>query len=93
MTTFYHLTNVRTPLDATAQDMLTVLGRDYRLSLPIEADPIPDITPVPQATMVNNGIIGVYVSLDVVSREALRPHWPAGLMDLSARPSITPTDG
>lgn len=52
------------------------LGEDYRLSLPIEADPAPGITPVPQAEMLKNGIIGVYVTLESLSKPEMAPHTP-----------------
>jgi hypothetical protein len=76
MTDFYHLMNARTPLDSVSQDMLMALGQDYRLSLPIEADPVPGISPVPQEVMLKNGIIGVYVTTEALSKPEMAPHTP-----------------
>lgn len=73
---FYHLMNVRTPLDGSSQDMLTALHYGYKLSLPIEADPAPGITPVPQAEMVKNGIVGVYVTAEAISEPEMAAHTP-----------------
>lgn len=74
--TFYHLMNMRTPLDGSSQSALMALGDGYRLSLPIEADPAPGITPVPQAVMLQNGIIGLYVTLEALSKPEMAPHTP-----------------
>jgi len=76
MTDFYHFMNMRSPIDLSARSMLVALQDGYRLSLPIEADPAPGITPVPQAEMVKNGIVGVYVTLEAAQREEMAPHTP-----------------
>lgn len=91
MVAYYHLTNMRTPFDTPSQDQLMILG-DYKISLPIEADPTPDITPVPQATMIQNGIVGLYVPPSASEIEGMSAHWPLGLTHLSSRPSINTSD-
>ena len=63
MPDFYHLMNMRSPIDGPSQDMLMALGENYRISLPIEAEAAEDIVPVPQNIMLKNGITGVYVTL------------------------------
>jgi len=74
--------NMRSPIDISAQAMLIALQDGYMLSLPIEADPAPGIIPVPQAEMVKNGIVGVYVTLEAAHRPEMTAHTPMLSMPL-----------
>lgn len=74
--TFYHFMNMRTPLDTPSQDMLVALQDGYRLSLPIEAAPAPGAIPNSQEHMLQNGIVGVYVTLEAASRDEMAPYTP-----------------
>lgn len=86
---YYHLMNMRTPFDYPNQDALLAFG-DYKLSLPIKADPLPGITPIPQAEMIVNGIVGLYVRSNAAETPDIAKHWPAGFDPtmLTQRPSI-----
>lgn len=85
MSDFRHVTNLRTPYDALDQKVLDALGQDsYRIGTPIEVEPDGTIVPVPHAELVENGIVGLYVTYEALMKPevARKTGWGTPPLDI-----------
>ena len=75
--TYRHCTNLRSPIDECDLRLLGLLG-DYRLGEPVPARAVDDSAPLSLGELRRQGIVGLYVTAEALSRPDVVRHtgWP-----------------